>query len=246
MKKLLLQILLFTSPILKAQTDTLYYNNGVKCDKASSYFYRVAELQGEVYLVKDFYSATHIPKMKAYCRRVEPELKFEGKCTRYFESGQKSMEGSYVKDIMWAKWTMWEEGESDSLVINFIFPGGYENVYVPASQTLNRDTALSYRAELLPEFPGGDQGMYMYIAKNIVYPQEAKETGISGTSFVTFVIEKDGSISDVKLLREFVKCPDCDKEAMRVVQAMPKWRPGIQYGRAVRVQFNMPIKFQLR
>ena len=239
MKSIFLISILFSSTISFSQTDTLYYKNGMKCDKASSFYYRVAELQGEVYLVKDFYSATHLPKMKAYCRRIEPELKFEGKCVRYFESGEKSMEGMYVKDIMWGIWKIWTEGETDSLVIDFVFPGGYENVYVPASQILNRDTTLSYRAELFPAFPGGDQGMYMYIAKNIVYPQEAKETGISGTSFVTFVIEKDGSITDVKLLREFVKCPECDKEAMRVVQAMPKWIPGIQYGRAVKVQFKI-------
>ena len=85
-----------------------------------------------------------------------------------------------------------------------------------------------------------------HIRKNFQYPEAALDAGHQGKVFVSFVIEKDGSITDVKLLREFVKCPECDKEAMRVVQAMPKWIPGIQYGRAVKVQFNIPIKFNLR
>jgi protein TonB len=100
--------------------------------------------------------------------------------------------------------------------------------------------------EQMPTFPGGDAEMMKYIQKNVQYPQVEKEAGISGTCYVTFVVEKDGSISDVKVLRGVSGGPGCDKEAVRVVKSMPAWKAGKQNGREVRVQFNLPIKFILR
>jgi protein TonB len=86
-------------------------------------------------------------------------------------------------------------------------------------------------------------GMYEFLSQNIKYPEEAKELGIQGKVFVTFVVEKDGSIADVKVLRGIGG--GCDEEAVRVVRSMPKWNPGKQRGEAVRVQFNLPVKFTL-
>lgn len=100
--------------------------------------------------------------------------------------------------------------------------------------------------EQMPTFPGGEVEMMKYIQKNVQYPQVEKEAGISGTCYVTFVVEKDGSITDVKVLRGVSGGPGCDKEAQRVVKSMPHWKPGKQNGREVRVQFNLPIKFTLR
>lgn len=100
--------------------------------------------------------------------------------------------------------------------------------------------------EQMPTFPGGDAEMMKFIQKNVQYPQVEKEAGISGTCYVTFVVEKDGSITDVKVLRGVSGGPGCDKEAMRVVKSMPGWKAGKQNGREVRVQFNLPIKFTLR
>ena len=73
-----------------------------------------------------------------------------------------------------------------------------------------------------------------------------REAGISGTVYITFVVEKDGSITGVNKLRGVANGPGCDKEAMRVVKSMPNWKAGKQNGREVRVQFNLPIKFSLR
>ena len=100
--------------------------------------------------------------------------------------------------------------------------------------------------EQMPTFPGGEQEMMKYIQKNVSYPQMEKEGQIQGTCYVTFVVEKDGSITDVKVLRGVSGGPGCDKEAMRVVKSMPNWKAGKQNGREVRVQFNLPIKFILR
>ncbi|MDA3905280.1 MAG: energy transducer TonB [Bacteroidales bacterium] len=98
--------------------------------------------------------------------------------------------------------------------------------------------------ENMPEFPGGEAAMYKFIGNNIDYPRMAKESGISGRVFVTFVVERDGSVTDVQILRGIGG--GCDEEAVRVIKMMPKWTPGKQRGKPVRVQYRMPIKFTLQ
>lgn len=98
--------------------------------------------------------------------------------------------------------------------------------------------------EQQPEFPGGEKARLTYLANNIDYPQMARESNIQGTVYVTFVVEPNGKISNVGILRGIGG--GCDEEAIRVVEAMPSWQPGKQRGRAVRVRFNMPIKFTLQ
>ncbi len=95
----------------------------------------------------------------------------------------------------------------------------------------------------MPSFPGGDEARIRFITENIKYPELARKKGIQGRVFVTFVIEKDGQISNVKVIRGIGS--GCDEEAVRVISMMPKWKPGMQNGKTVRVQFNMPIKFAL-
>ncbi len=97
--------------------------------------------------------------------------------------------------------------------------------------------------EEMPTFPGGEQKLMEYVVKNVKYPQIAKETGIKGRVFVSFVVEPDGSVSNVKVLRGIGG--GCDEEAMRVVKSMPKWKPGKQRGKAVRVSYMLPVNFQL-
>ena len=95
-----------------------------------------------------------------------------------------------------------------------------------------------------PEFPGGVEAMYKYLAQNIKYPQLARENNITGKVYVEFVVEKDGSVSNVKVLRDIGG--GCGQEAVRVVKSMPKWSPGKQRGKAVRVQYRLPVNFNLR
>lgn len=100
--------------------------------------------------------------------------------------------------------------------------------------------------EKMPEFPGGIQKLYNYLGNNIRYPEVAKEAGIQGKVYISFVVEKDGSIKDVKVLRGIPGGKMCDNEAIRVVKAMPKWSPGKQRGKPVRVSYNLPVQFTLR
>ena len=94
-----------------------------------------------------------------------------------------------------------------------------------------------------PEFVGGTDSLYHFLAANIHYPEQAKKDGIQGRVFVRFTVEADGSVADAKVLRGIGG--GCDEEALRVVQAMPRWKPGTKDGRPVRVQYNLPIVFKL-
>jgi len=94
-----------------------------------------------------------------------------------------------------------------------------------------------------PEFPGGPAEMYKYLAKNIRYPGAASRANIQGRVFLQFVVNTDGSITDVEVVKGVGF--GCDEEAVRVVKSMPKWKPGRQQGRAVRVKYTLPVNFQL-
>ena len=126
-------------------------------------------------------------------------------------------------------------------------PAGEKNVE-------QEDTAIVYSdvnteevvsaVEVDPEFPGGIEALYKYMADNVKYPEKAKADGTEGRVIVTFVIEKDGSVTNAKVLRGVSE--EIDAEALRVVSAMPKWKPGTQLGTPVRVQYNLPIYFKLK
>ena len=99
-------------------------------------------------------------------------------------------------------------------------------------------------AEQMPQFPGGPQALFEYISRNIKYPVVAEENCIQGRVIVTFVVERDGSITDVKVAKSVD--PSLDKEAQRVVRSMPNWIPGKQNGSAVRVKYTVPVTFSLQ
>jgi len=118
-------------------------------------------------------------------------------------------------------------------------------VYVPVSKEEENlpEDEIFIVVESMPEFPGGDAALYAFLENNMKYPEMAKEVGISGKVYITFVVEKDGSITNVRLLRGIGG--GCDEEAMRVVQSMPVWTPGKQRNIPVRVQYNFGVKFTL-
>ena len=98
--------------------------------------------------------------------------------------------------------------------------------------------------EEMPSFPGGSAALMSYLSSNTKYPVVAQENGVQGRVIVSFVVERDGSISDVKVARSVV--PSLDREAQRVVKSMPKWKPGKQNGSAVRVKYTVPVVFRLQ
>jgi TonB family protein len=100
--------------------------------------------------------------------------------------------------------------------------------------------------ETMAKFPGGDSAMAAYLQENLIYPQEARDSGFSGTVYVSFIVERDGSISNVELLRRrgYIH-PILEEAALEAVRNMPTWTPGEQRGMTVRSQFVLPVQFQL-
>ena len=98
--------------------------------------------------------------------------------------------------------------------------------------------------EQMPTFPGGQQELMAYLGKNIKYPTIAQENGTQGRVIIQFVVERDGSITDIRVVKSVD--PYLDKEALRVVKTMPKWKPGKQRGKPVRCRFTLPVRFRLQ
>ena len=99
--------------------------------------------------------------------------------------------------------------------------------------------------ETMPEFPGGQQALFKYLGENVKYPVIAQENGIQGRVICQFVVNKDGSIVEAVVVRSSGE-PSLDKEALRVINSMPKWKPGKQRGKPVRVKYTVPVNFRLQ
>ena len=113
------------------------------------------------------------------------------------------------------------------------------------AQDANEDTSKVYEVvDEMPSFTGGQNALMQFLANNVKYPTVAFENGVQGRVLVGFIVERDGSLSNVKVERSVD--PSLDKEAVRVVKAMPKWQPGKQKGSAIRVKFTVPIVFRMQ
>lgn len=116
----------------------------------------------------------------------------------------------------------------------------------PRGDTLRNDTdACLTFVEVMPSFPGGQEAFTKYLQENIKYPKEEKRNGKDGTVYVKFIINKDGSVDSVQVIKSVEGAPGLGEEAVRVISAMPNWTPGTMNGRAVRVYMTVPIKFTL-
>lgn len=115
-------------------------------------------------------------------------------------------------------------------------------VFASVVEDVEDNTPYSF-AENMPVFPGGQDALFSFLSKNINYPQLAMEMGVQGMVFVQFVVEKDGSVSNVILTRG--RDALLDKEAMRVIKQLPNWKPGLQNGKPVRVRMSLPVNFVL-
>ena len=98
--------------------------------------------------------------------------------------------------------------------------------------------------EKMPEYPGGQAALFEYLSKNVKYPADAEKKKIEGRVLVTFVVNTDGSITDIEVVRKTF--PSLDAEAVRVISGMPKWKPGEQKGKKVRVKYTVPLNFRLK
>ena len=136
-----------------------------------------------------------------------------------------------------------EEMTVDEVILGNI--DGVEEVIKAPETTDHKETEIfGDVVEQMPYFPGGTNALVEYMEKNIRYPEDCEEVCIQGRVIVSFVVEKDGSISDAKVVRSVY--PSLDEEALRVVNGMPKWCPGKQNGQSVRTKYTIPVTFRLK
>ncbi|GET32511.1 protein TonB [Prolixibacter bellariivorans] len=131
-----------------------------------------------------------------------------------------------------------EDTEADDNTVVNVAP------IVQQKEEQTEEQPVFFIVEDMPEFPGGDLALRKYIANSIKYPVIAQENGIQGKVYVNFVVNTDGSVTNAKIARGVD--PSLDKEALRVINSLPKWKPGKQRGKPVRVSFTVPINFVLQ
>lgn len=176
--------------------------------------------------------------------------KLNGAQKEWFENGQKKGTAYFADEKFTGMRMEWEEDGKDSSIAECFADGTYQNIRVSKNNpTIHTQYNVHYPTEIGAEFPGGEKAMQEFIVKSIDvlgYPKAEKLAGIVGTVYVTFIVEKDGSISDIKLLRGIPKGPGYNALSLEVIRHMPTWKPGMQFGKPVRVQFNLPIRYTLR
>lgn len=121
---------------------------------------------------------------------------------------------------------------------------GFTTVSAQKTVVAQKNQQVFDVVEQMPEYPGGMQALLNYLMENVKYPEDAEKQKIEGRVIAVFVVETDGSISNVEVVKPVF--PSLDAEAVRVLSGMPKWTPGMQSGKVVRVKYTVPINFQLK
>ncbi|MEJ8757566.1 TonB family protein [Pontibacter sp. H259] len=164
----------------------------------------------------------------------------DGKVNTWFESGQLSYEKFYVK------------GKLQDTLKGYYEDGTVRRIEIYQEGEMIKGNVFSKKGEnlsyfpafVMPEFLGGENAMIAYVSSNLKYPKEALEVGLSGLVLVDFIVEKDGSIKSIEVIKSI--SDDLDAEAIRVVRKMPRWKPGLNEGNLVPVRFILPVRFSIK
>ena len=213
-------------------------------DKDKAHYYRITKkladnhYEAKVYSIKD----SLLREIIQYSN-LETKVK-DGNYVYYDKNGIKKRQGTFQNGERVKRWTKWYDNGKDSSIVEYAEDNMYRNIRIAATdKTVNLRLDTLYLIEQMPGFPGGTNALMKFIKKNLIYPNEAIQKNVKATCHVGFVIEKDGSVTGVKLFRAIENCDSCNLEALRVIKMLPTWSPGLQNGIPVRVQFNLPIKF---
>ncbi len=162
-----------------------------------------------------------------------------GHCAEFDETFKKVLsEGEIVNGL---ENGLWQGSFGDSITYACTYENGVIKKGVSHSKD-GKEYAFS-KAELKPEFEGGIKALYGFLARHVHYPKEAKENNVQGKVFISFVVDKDGSLTDIKIVRGIGG--GCDEETLRIFKLSPKWNPGQQFGVPVRVRLTMPFTYAL-
>lgn len=227
--------------ITKGQ-DTIFYDSNwshTSSRNLSKYYELVYKENGNKKSVRvtTYFKSGKIYSEKHYCDYKNGE--FDGKLKEWYESGQLRREIDYKNGKLNGRLlTFWDNGKQKRIDL-------YENDKLIKGNCFNVNGSETnyYNYEIHPEFPGGDAALYSYLGRELTYPTESRDNGVQGRVLLRFYINKDGSISDISVIERLNV--ELDNEAIRVVKNMPEWKPGMQDGDTLRVQFNLPIKFFL-
>ena len=216
---------------------THYYND----EKRSSYTLIAKQQEPGLYYLKEYYDSG-VLKTTQYSSMIFP-FYGNGMKKTYYESGQIKSSVNYINNK--------KEGKHKEY---------FENGSIKKSSVLHKDQIISNRSwnedgserisnvftipDVRPEFPKGDAKMYEFLGKNLKYPIDARAQNIQGRVYISFIVMEDGSLEELEILRGIGG--GCDEEALRVISTMPAWEPGRdENGEAVRVAYNIPIKYAL-
>ncbi len=231
-------LLCFTAGNCYCQTDTAFFDGDWKtCNRSNAKYYRIVTRQVARYIIKDVYISNNSPQMIAFNETADISAR-NGKFTYFNEDGTKQSEGIWRDNIRTGTWRWWYDGGKDSTVATYNDDGSVTYLYKGA----HREKALMF-VEQMPTYPGGEEALHKFLQTHIRYPKEANKNHTEGTVVIQFVVEADGSVDEIKVLRGVEG--GCNEEAIRVINMMPRWQPGKQNGTAVPVYFNLPISFTL-
>lgn len=232
-KNLCLLFFLFTCLWCKGQTaDTIYYDSKWnKTDKAGKHFYRTiepSEMPGHL-LVRDFHPNGSM-QMLGYYSSLNPEVR-DGTFTWWYESGALEREAVFEKNNI-TKIKEWDQNGKLKLDKELVRTTSVEN-----------GKHIYKSLEAAPQFPGGNNSLNKYISKNLQYPSDAKEQGVEGQVIVRFKVNGEGKAVNPVIVKSVHS--SIDRESIRLINKMPKWKPGRQEGKNVEVTFELPINFDL-
>lgn len=243
------------------KVDTIYYNaNWKKSSRENASYYRILVKDSSRYKVEDYFISGNI-QMRGYLTSLDPDIK-EGNIKYYLPDGSLEKEElykngrrdglskSYFEDGKIHSTSNYNKGKLDGEFTTYYRDGKIKRKDIYKDSVLVTGTCYAESGKKMKYYPYQQQPIFSknigtYLSKAIKYPKKEMDANKSGTVYLSFIVEKDGSVSTVKVIRGVTGCPDFDEEGIRVISSMPKWKAGMQDGEPVRVSFNIPIRFIL-
>ena len=226
--------------IISFGQDTIYLDKDLKKGTPIEYYQIVKHNQSDTNRATEttYFKSGQIKSETRFSNYTKGEV--DGNCKEYYKNGQIKEDTEYKFGKMnGLNLTYWKNGTPKRI-------DTYENDKLIKGQCFNSQgmDTLYFAYEIMAEFPGGTNGLFEYIAKELKYPHQSRDNGIQGKVLIGFMVNENGSVSDVTI--EQSVNDEIDAEAIRIVLKMPKWGPAMLDGEACKIKFTMPINFVLR
>lgn len=219
--------------------DTTWYGNDWReAPKDKAKFYRVYKRTEKGFLVHDKYLNGKL-QMEAEASAVKPQLIKEGNVVFYFSNGVKEKRGVFHENAKTGTWIYYYNNGTDSSVV------AEGRATSPSTYSATKESGEIFTiVEQAAEFPGGIPQMQKFIQTTLKYPTNALDRNIGGKVFLKFVVDEEGTITNLEILKSSGN-KEIDQEALNVVSAMPSWKPAMMTGKPVKCYFNLPLSFTL-